>query len=47
MDSSEIVEIIKQHSDAKYLEGMKRFGVDNSKALGVSLPQLRKLAKQI
>ena len=26
---------------------MKRFGVDNSKALGVSLPQLRKVAKQI
>jgi 3-methyladenine DNA glycosylase AlkD len=26
---------------------MKRFGVDNSKALGVPLPQLRKIAKSI
>jgi 3-methyladenine DNA glycosylase AlkD len=29
----------------KYLDGMNRFGVDNSKALGVSLPNLRKVAK--
>ncbi len=47
MDPSEITELLKQHSDPKYLEGMKRFGVDNSKALGVSLPNLRKVAKGI
>ena len=34
-------------SDAKYREGMLRFGVDNTTALGVSTPQLRKLAKEI
>jgi 3-methyladenine DNA glycosylase AlkD len=47
MNVSEVIEQLKQNSDAKYLEGMKRFGVDNSKALGVSLPQIRKLAKSI
>ncbi|HTD39509.1 MAG TPA: DNA alkylation repair protein [Mucilaginibacter sp.] len=47
MNVQQIVELLNQSSDAKYLEGMKRFGVDNSKALGVSLPQIRKLAKSI
>lgn len=47
MDPSEIIKRLKQHSDPKYLEGMKRFGVDNSKALGVSLPTLRKIAKGV
>jgi len=47
MDASEIIELLKGISDPKYLEGMKRFSVDNSKALGVSLPNLRKVAKGI
>jgi len=47
MDASEIIELLKGISDPKYLEGMKRFSVDNSKALGVSLPSLRKVAKGI
>jgi 3-methyladenine DNA glycosylase AlkD len=44
---AEIISTLKQSSDSKYLQGMKRFGVDNSKALGVSLPILRKSAKSI
>jgi 3-methyladenine DNA glycosylase AlkD len=47
MDASELIELLKQDSNPIYLEGMKRFGVDNSKALGVSLPNLRKVAKGI
>ena len=47
MNVEQIIELLKPHSDASYLEGMKRFSVDNSKALGVSLPNLRKLAKGI
>jgi 3-methyladenine DNA glycosylase AlkD len=42
---TEIISTLKQISNPKYLEGMKRFGVDNSKALGVSLPNLRKVVK--
>jgi 3-methyladenine DNA glycosylase AlkD len=44
---TDVIEQLRQASDAKYLEGMKRFGVDNSKALGIPLPQLRKIAKSI
>jgi len=44
---TEIISTLKQISDPKYLEGMERFSVDNSKALGVSLPNLRKVAKGI
>lgn len=47
MDSFEIVGLLKQQSNPRYLEGMRRFSVDNSKALGVSLPNLRKIAKNI
>ena len=47
MNAFEIIESLKEHSDPKYLDGMKRYGVDNSKALGVSLPALRKIAKGI
>jgi len=47
MDTNQIIEKLKQVADTKYLEGMKRFGVDNSKALGVPLPQIRKIAKSI
>ncbi|MBS1521226.1 MAG: DNA alkylation repair protein [Bacteroidetes bacterium] len=47
MSTNHIVNLLKQYSDPKYLEGMKRFSVDNSKALGVSLPNLRKVAKGI
>jgi len=47
MNAEEIIERLKQTSDPKYLEGMKRFAVDNSKALGISLPNLRKVAKGI
>ena len=45
MNIDDLLILLKQQSDSKYLEGMKRFGVDNSKAIGVSLPRLRKLAK--
>jgi 3-methyladenine DNA glycosylase AlkD len=47
MNAAEIILLLKQNSDAKYLQGMKRFGMDNSKALGVPLPQLRKIAKSV
>jgi 3-methyladenine DNA glycosylase AlkD len=47
MKVSEIVDLLKEMADAKYREGMLRFGIDHSKALGVSTPQLRKLAKEI
>jgi 3-methyladenine DNA glycosylase AlkD len=47
MTVQQVIDLLKQMSNAKYREGMLRFGVDNSTALGVSTPQLRKLAKDI
>jgi 3-methyladenine DNA glycosylase AlkD len=42
-----VIAHLKQRSNALHLEGMKRYGIDNSKALGVSMPQVRQLAKEI
>ncbi|WP_184546064.1 DNA alkylation repair protein [Mucilaginibacter sp. FT3.2] len=47
MQVSHIIELLKQQANPAYLAGMQRFGVDNSHALGVKLPDLRKLAKTI
>jgi 3-methyladenine DNA glycosylase AlkD len=41
----EIVDLLRQKSNPVYLAGMKRFGIDSSKALGIPLPELRKIAK--
>ncbi len=47
MNIEDVIERLKQASDALHLEGMKRYGIDNSKALGVSMPKVRALAKEI
>ncbi len=47
MEASDIIELLKQSSSPAYREGMLRFGIDNSNAVGVRIPDLRKLAKVI
>jgi 3-methyladenine DNA glycosylase AlkD len=47
MQADDIIDLLKQKAIPAYLAGMLRFGVDNSHALGVKLPDLRKLAKTI
>ncbi|WPU97661.1 DNA alkylation repair protein [Mucilaginibacter sp. cycad4] len=42
-----VIDELKEKADANYLKGMARFGIDSSKALGVKLPEIRKLAKII
>lgn len=42
-----VLEQLKEKADANYLKGMARFGIDSSRALGVKLPEIRKLAKII
>ncbi|WP_121811434.1 DNA alkylation repair protein [Mucilaginibacter kameinonensis] len=42
-----VLEQLKEKADATYLKGMARFGIDSSRALGVKLPEIRKLAKII
>ena len=43
----EVLKNLKLLSDPKNLEGMSKFGIDVKSALGVPLPKLRKLAKDI
>jgi 3-methyladenine DNA glycosylase AlkD len=47
MNVDEVIALLKEQSDAIHLDGMKRFGIDNSKAMGVSMPKVRALAKEI
>ncbi|WP_343692657.1 DNA alkylation repair protein [Chitinophaga sp.] len=46
-DVNAIIDLLKEKADARYHAGMKRFGIDNEKALGVKLPEIRSLAKII
>ncbi|WP_419699421.1 DNA alkylation repair protein [Mucilaginibacter sp. NFX135] len=43
----EIIDFLKYKADTGYLAGMQRYGIDNTNAIGVRLPELRKLAKTI
>jgi len=45
--ADEIIDILKEKSNEKYKAGMKRFGIVDEFALGIPLPELRKIAKLI
>jgi len=47
MAVQEIIELLKDKAEPAYLAGMQRYGIDATHALGVRLPELRKLAKII
>jgi len=47
MDTEEIIGVLKEKSNPAYLAGMKRFGIENTRALGIPIPELRKLGKII
>jgi 3-methyladenine DNA glycosylase AlkD len=47
MNAGEIVQTLSVLSSEERLHGMKRFGITPRKALGVSLPELRKMARRI
>lgn len=47
MNVTEVINLLKDKADAKHHSGMLRFGVDNKKALGVKIPEVRKLARLI
>ena len=44
--ADEILKKLNKLSSPKNLEGMARFGIRPKRALGISIPQLRKLAKE-
>jgi 3-methyladenine DNA glycosylase AlkD len=47
MDSKEILKKLKSLGDPKNVAGMARFGINPENTYGVSIPSLRKLAKEI
>jgi 3-methyladenine DNA glycosylase AlkD len=47
MQYKEIIQQLKSLSDPTAVAGMKRFGIQTKNAYGVSIPHLRKMAKQI
>ncbi len=46
MKYKEATQRLKELSDPKAVEGMARYGINPEKTLGVSIPKLRKLAKE-
>jgi 3-methyladenine DNA glycosylase AlkD len=46
-DVNDILSKLKSHSDPKNVEGMARFGINSKNTLGVSIPILRKMGKEI
>ena len=47
MTSDQIIANLKQHANAQAVEGMASFGIRPAQALGISIPTLRKMAKDI
>src|SRR5258708_38593517 len=47
MTAEQIIANLKQHANAQAVEGMARFGIRPAQALGISMPILRKMAKEI
>jgi 3-methyladenine DNA glycosylase AlkD len=46
-DLKEVIALLKEKADAKHHAGLTRFGITNGKALGVKIPEVRKIAKLI
>jgi len=47
MDVEEVINLLKQKSNPANLAGMARFGIEINMALGIPIPELRKLSKAI
>src|SRR3989440_9824136 len=45
--SGQVIANLKQRANAQAVEGMARFGIRPAQALGISIPTLRKMAKDI
>ena len=47
MDPSQAIERLRSLGDSEAVKGMTRFGIQSSTSFGVSVPKLRKLAREI
>lgn len=47
MEADQIIADLKRQANAQNVEGMARFGIRSANVLGISMPTLRKMAKEI
>ena len=47
MTYNEVIAALQQHADPRAVEGMARFGIRSAHVLGISIPVLRKMAKEL
>jgi 3-methyladenine DNA glycosylase AlkD len=47
MQLDDVLEALRERADRSRLEGMARHGIDTSRALGVSLPEIRTVARSV
>ncbi|MHA1917333.1 MAG: DNA alkylation repair protein [Candidatus Ranarchaeia archaeon] len=47
MDYDAVISRLKKYANPKAVEGMRRFGIKAGEVLGVSIPNIRKIAKEI
>lgn len=47
MNLEEIISYLKENKNQRNIEAMARFGIDSSKAYGLTTPQIKELAKKI
>jgi 3-methyladenine DNA glycosylase AlkD len=47
MTVDEVIAALQQHADPRAVEGMARFGIRSDHVLGISIPVLRKMAKEL
>lgn len=47
MSTKEVIDLLKSQGNEKNKEGMKKFGINDKGTLGVSIPNIRALAKRI
>ncbi len=47
MTCNEVIAALQQHADPRAAEGMARFGIRSAHVLGISIPVLRKTAKEL
>lgn len=47
MNSSKIILELQKHKNSANIKGMAKFGINTKNALGISIPYLRSLAKEL
>ena len=47
MTSDQVIANLKQHANIQAVEGMARFGIRPAQPLGISIPTLRRMAREI